>query len=195
MKTIRGYVILKESEYQGIRGELFRDGFKDGKEDAQDRIESLEKGLKKKNKELENCKEDMEQLEADMTKEILRLRETVEVYEEERDEAREVVKAQIENADTQSSLEALKDGLDAREAKLKDRAARLEEDEAGEYKKGYADGVADGVRKISEITQADRDGAMKVAMVAAASHSTPEVIKELSNGTKALTEGTTDSED
>ena len=184
MKTIKGYVVLKETELRELEVQQYDDGVKDGESFTEDRIESLEKGIKKKEKTIEIL--DRELGDANLR---------VEVLEEERDDVRDVVKQQIANADEESSLQAIKDGLDKREAKLKDRAARLEEDEAGEYKKGYADGVADGVRKISEITQEDRNQAMKVAMVAAASHSTPEVIKELSRGTNQLTEGITDSED
>ena len=195
MKTIKGYVIIKGKEYRDERAAEYKIGTMHGKENSEDRIESLEKGLKKKEKEIESVKERLSDLDESSNNKINKLNDIIDVYEEERDEAREVVKAQIENADTEASLEAVKEAQDRREAALKDRAARLEEAEAGEYKKGYADGVADGVRKISEITQKDRDGAMKIAMVAAASHSTPEVIKELANGTKALTEGTTDSED
>ena len=90
-------------------------------------------------------------------------------------------------------LEAKQEGLDRKEAKLKDRETRIGVEEDGEYKHGYADGVADGVRKISEITQKDRDGAMKIAMVAAASHTPVANIKEI-NSELQLTTGDTDKE-
>lgn len=194
MKTIKGYVILTREELMTREDDAFSKGEKYGARESKQRLESLEKAVEKKNKEIERLKEDAQDAEVSADREIERLNAKIEVLEEERDDVREVVKKSMENEDLTAMLTAKKDGLDKREAKLKDREAKVGNEEEGEYKRGYADGVADGVRKINEITQNDRDNAMKVAMVAAASHSTPEVVRELNTNVKSLASGTEDQE-
>ena len=56
------------------------------------------------------------------------------------------------------------DFLANREKKLRANRAALEEDENQEYKKGYADGLADGLRKAHEITREDRKMMTMIAM-------------------------------
>ena len=187
-----GKVILTEEELNDkvVLGynEGFDAGVKKGEVASKKRLEDLEKSVEKKNKEIERLKEDAQEAEESANRQIERLEAKIEVLEDERDDVREVVKKTMENEDLTAVLTAKKEGLDKREAKLKDRESKVGQEEEGEYKRGYADGVADGVRKINEITAGDRENAMKVAMVAAASHSTPEVVREVTN-VKGLASG------
>lgn len=107
--------------------------------------------------------------------------EKIEVLEDRVDESREIAKKEIELGDKEALLTALKEGLDTKEAKLKEREARLLEEEDIKDKAAYADGLADGLRKAHEITEKDRENAMKIAMVSAASHTPTETMKELNN--------------
>ena len=151
---------------------------KETKEDKDaKRIAELEKAVRNKDSKIEK-----QQFELDQA------REMIGVYEEERDDVRNVVKQSILNADKEAVLEAKKEALDAKAAQLREKESQINDQEEGSYKKGYADGVADGVRKINEITQKDRDGAMKVAMVAAASHTPVENMKEVNNALR-ITDG------
>lgn len=123
------------------------------------------------------------------------LQSEIDILNKERKNARKLTSKRIELEDREALLEANEESIERRIEFLNDRETKIGDKEEGQYKMGYADGVADGVRKINEVTAQDRENAMRVAMVAAASHSTPEVIRELNNGTKALTEGTSDQED
>lgn len=178
MKLVRGLSLLSEKELKGKIESRYQEGVKAGQSKNKTQVENLEKAVERKTKDAEKLKTFQKDLEL-----------KIEELEAHQDAVREIVKKDIQNKDMAAILEAKKDGLDTREAKLKDRAARLAEEEAGEYKKGYADGVADGVRKISEITQGDRDNAMKIAMVAASSHTPVANMKEAMDVNHQLTEG------
>lgn len=194
MKLLKGYAVLSQKELDEALRNEYKRGQEVGAKDSKARIESLETGIERKDKTIAKLEKKFEDYEESTERQIENLEAKIEVYEEERDEARDVVKEQIKNADMKEMLEAKKEGLDAKEAKLKDRETKLGTEEDKRYKEGYADGVADGVRKISEITATDRENAMKVAMVAAASHTSPEVVKELNGNVKSLTEGTQNTE-
>ena len=168
--NIRGIVITSEKKQDEVLNEYYKLAVREASIDFKDELEMLGDKLEKKNAEIKS-----------LTKKNRDLATQVEVLEEDRDDAREVVTMKMKNDDMQALLEQTKELQDEREARLKDRESKLNSKEEGRYKEGYADGVADGVRKINEITAKDRENAMKVAMVAAASHSTPEVVKELTN--------------
>jgi hypothetical protein len=176
--------------------EAGRDKYNDGYEKAEDYYEGkIEKAVKEAVEKLEDKNDEQKATIRSLTKKNKTLQTEVDVLEADRDEAREVIQLKMEVEDKETIVQKQKELLDAREAKLKDRETKLGTEEDKRYKEGYADGVADGVRKVNEITATDRENAMKVAMVAAASHSSPEVVKELANGAKALGSGLTDKED
>lgn len=151
---------------------------KETKEDKDaKRIAELEKAVRNKDSKIEKQRFELEQA-----------KEMIDVYEEKRDDVRSVVKQSILNADKEAVLEAKKEALDAKAAQLREKESQINYQEEGSYKNGYADGVADGVRKINEITQKYRDGAMNVAMVAAASHTPVENMKEVNNALR-ITDG------
>jgi chromosome segregation ATPase len=64
----------------------------------------------------------------------------------------------------QEDLEEDKKLLAHRSDRLEKRAKRLEEEENDEYKKGYSDGLADGLRKAHDITREDRKYLTMIAM-------------------------------
>lgn len=202
-------VVLSKDDFYEVKKQERDEAWESAKQywenEFKNRIENLEKENKRLKKQASTLVEDHEEEIAEidkrndrdvkkLEKEIDRLNDVNAVLEEAQDEAREVVKAQIANADKENMLDAVKERLDVREASFKDREAKLESKEEGRYKAGYADGVADGVRKISEITQKDRDNAMKIAMVAASSHTPVQNMKEVMNVNRQLTAGTEDSE-
>jgi len=187
MKLFKNFALIKQTELDEALYEAEKKAYeraeKSVRKDFESEIEALSDKLDTKKAEIKS-----------LTKKNKDLQAEVDVLNDDRDDVREVLKQKVENDDKLAALEAAKESQDRREANLKDRESKLESKEEGRYKEGYADGVADGVRKINEITAKDRENAMKVAMVAAASHSSPEVVKELTNA-KALGSGLTDSED
>lgn len=181
MKVFKKYVLMSDQERSDLEDSIYQRALKSVKRDFKDEIEALSDKLDAKKAEVKA-----------LTKKNKELQTEVEVLNDDRDDVREVMKLKVEIDDKEAVLSTMKELQDKREAKLKDRESRLGTEEDKRYKEGYADGVADGVRKINEITAKDRENAMKVAMVAAASHSTPEVIRELNNGAKALDSGLDD---
>ena len=92
-----------------------------------------------------------------------------------------MVEQRLENENTKADLDAREKVVAKREKTLTEREEKVATREASEddkrYKEGYADGVSDGVRKIGEITAADRKDAMDVAKISAASHSSSDTVK------------------
>ena len=181
MKVFKKYVLMSDQERSDLEDSIYQRAVKDAKRDFKNEIEALGDKLDAKKAEVKA-----------LTKKNKELQTEVEVLNNDRDDVREVISLRMEIDDKEAALSTMKELQDRREAKLKDRENRLGTEEDKRYKEGYADGVADGVRKINEITAKDRENAMKVAMVAAASHSTPEVIKELNDGAKTLGSGLDD---
>ena len=181
MKVFKKYVLMSDQERSDLEDSIYQRAVKDAKRDFKNEIEALGDKLDAKKAEVKA-----------LTKKNKELQTEVEVLDNDRDDVREVISLRTEIDDKEAALSTMKELQDRREAKLKDRENRLGTEEDKRYKEGYADGVADGVRKINEITAKDRENAMKVAMVAAASHSTPEVIKELNDGAKTLGSGLDD---
>lgn len=175
------YKLVKTSELEKLlktarevkqdeRDEAYNRGYEDGKseyasevEELQETVEEQEATLKKKNREISNLIAELE------------------VLNKQKTEARDVVTKRLENEDKAAELNTRElkiykkeEALDKREAKLVESEGNTEDKN---YKSGYADGVADGVRKISEITAADRKDAMDVAKISAASHTKSETVK------------------
>lgn len=178
MKLFKNYVILTQKELTERAKEQYDDGKETGMKSSKIRIEGLEAGIERKDKSLQKV-----QIE------LAEAREAIEVHEEMRDKSRDLVMQRIKNDDAAALLDARKDTLDEREARVKDLESRLETKTDSAYKGAYADGAADMARKIGDITQADRDNAMKIAMVSAASHTNVDTMKEI-NSEYRLTEGT-----
>lgn len=191
MKLIKGYALISQTELDEALDQAEQRGTERGAKSSKARITELEKAVEKKNKEIELKAEKHEDEVAKLNRNLLRAKAAVDVLEADRDEVREVLKTKMENEDLTSVLEAKKAVLDEREARVKDLESKLEEKSDKNYKSGYADGSADMARKIGEITQQDRDNAMKVAMVTAASHTDPRIVKEVTSAYQ-LTEGTQD---
>lgn len=72
---------------------------------------------------------------------------------------------------------------DARVKRLGERQKRLGEEENDEYKKGYSDGVADGLRRAHDITREDRKMLTMIAMSTNKSEAIAETGKLLKDGT------------
>lgn len=171
MKLFNKFILTTVHEQSEKESDDFEKGYNYGKASSARKIETLERAATRDEKELD------------------KLNDKLEILNKERVDARETMALQLENEDLMEALKSKAEGLDRLEKRLQKRENKLGDEEAGEYKRGYADGVADGVRKINQVTEKDRENAMKVAMVAAASHSTPEMVKEVSGGVKSLTEG------
>ena len=182
---------MTQTELDDILRKSEKTALKKAEKAVKARIEELETAVEKKNKNIKKLEDTHKEYVEDATASAKRLETKLEVLEEERDEVRDVVKQQLDNDDMKIVLEQRKEALDLREAQLTDRESKIGSKEEGEYKHGYADGVADGVRKISDITQKDRDNAMKVAMVSASSHTPVANLKEINNAHQ-ITAGTED---
>lgn len=171
MKILKGYVLIKESELDHKLNKNFEQGINEGKEKNKVRVENLTNELERKEKAFQKT-----------DKRLQEALEAIEEYKDRQSEVRDLIKQKIENEDFETILDARKEAYDRRTEELNKREAALVDEEDKKSKASYADGLADGLRRAHEITQSDRDNAMKVAMMAAASHSTPEVVKELNNG-------------
>lgn len=94
------------------------------------------------------------------------------------------LKFEAELATRETVLEAKETQFDTFQEELKkandDSVVRAEK----EYKTGYSDGLADGIRKVHEITAEDRKQAMQVAALAASSH-TPAAAEKVADGIRS----------
>ncbi len=178
---IKNTIIISESELNSKLSERYRDGVEAGNEKQKVQIKDLKKAVANRDDQITELKENHELALKKKNREIERLEAEVAVYEDDREEARELIKAGIENKDNKALLDARKESLDTREASIKDREAKLLDKEDRAQKASYADGLADGLRKAHEITEKDRENAMKIAMVSAASHTPTANLKELNN--------------
>lgn len=68
-------------------------------------------------------------------------------------------------------LDETKKVLDQKEKALEKKSKAIEEKKTADYKSGYQDGVADGLRKGYDLTASDRQNMASIAALAAASHS------------------------
>ncbi len=154
---------------------------------TQKREQGYEAGLEEAERKLTLKDNKITKLERELSKANTEL----EVLREDKEEARDVLKAKIEAEDLTSILAKTKQLQDKREEALNKRAEEIDSEEEANYVKGYADGIADGLRKVHEMTEKDRDNLAKVAMVAAASHTDIATMKEI-NSEFRLTAGSTD---
>lgn len=81
-----------------------------------------------------------------------------------------------------SDLEEDRKELEHREQRMSKRVARLEAEENDEYKKGYSDGLADGLRKAHDITREDRKYMTMIAMSTNQSKAIETSVKALEGG-------------
>lgn len=177
MRLIRGYELISQKELD----KKIADAEKRGGENSKQRIEELKRSIEKKNGEIDHLCYQKEDLCKTAERQVERLEAMISVLEEERDNVREVEKQSLKNADTVAILNAKEKSLDRREAGLNKREEKLVDVEETKNMAAYADGLADGLRKAHEITEKDRENALKVAMVSAASHTSPETMRELNN--------------
>ena len=84
--------------------------------------------------------------------------------------------------------EDMAEELNRKEARLKKRLDRLEAEENDEYKKGYSDGLADGLRKAHDITREDRKYLTMIAMSTNQSEAIKTSQKAISDGFERNTE-------
>jgi hypothetical protein len=173
---------------QDERDEAFNRGYEDGKEEFASRVEELEDEVEENEASIKTKNRKIRNLETEL-----------EVLNKQKSDARDVVTKRLANENIAADLKAREELVAKREAKLEAREAAITDAEVKEedknYKSGYADGVADGVRKISEITAVDRQNAMDVAMVSAASHTQPETVKAVLDGSKAIKSSLANKED
>lgn len=194
---IGNFVLLRKSSLDKAEAIAYDEGYKNLRnywkeyfeELFKSQVENLERAVSNREREIRKLDDRIAHLEEENERKNAR----IEVLQDERDEVREIAKQQMINEDNLAILESRKATLDERESKLKDQESKLSDKEESNYKKGYADGVADGVRKISEITQEDRNNAMKIAMVSAASHTPVNNLKEV-NSEFRLTATASDSQ-
>lgn len=177
------YKLVKVNELvkQDERDEAYNRGYEDGKEEFEAEVEELKATIKSKNRKISSLETELE------------------VLKKEKVDARDVVTKRLANESHAAYLTVREEAVTKKEAKVAAREEAVATAEVSEadkqYKSGYADGIADGVRKISEITQVDRQNAMDVAMVSAASHTQPETVKAVLDGSKAIKSSLANKED
>lgn len=152
------------------RDEAYESGYEDGKAEYEAEVEELQETVDENKKTIKAKNRKIAELEVEL-----------EVANKTKADARKIVEDRLENENTATELcrqsriyKRQEEALDKREEELN---ARVASEDDKRYKEGYADGVSDGVRKIGEITAADRKDAMDVAKISAASHASGEVVK------------------
>jgi len=197
MKLVGKYVVISKEDLNAALREAENKAKKTItkrlEEEYADKFEQQEKTIKARNKTIQILREQADEAETDNERKIEQLEATIEVLQEDRDNVRDVAKKEMENDDRAALLDAKKEGLDKRAAAIKAREAELDTEEEAKNTSHYADGLADGLRKAHEITQKDRENSMKIAMIAASSHTPVANLKEL-NSEHQITAGSTDSE-
>lgn len=141
------------------------------------RTAQLERANKKKSAENKELREELDSAKT-----------RISVLEKEREDVRKVEVQRLKNEDKEALLLAEAEIIAGRKKRLDQREAELDNEENKLKKVSFADGMAEGLRKAHDITKEDRKDAMKVAMVAAASHTPLDTVKEI-NSVQQLTAG------
>jgi hypothetical protein len=115
----------------------------------------------------------------------------------ERLDGQKKVATQLVDLENRESILAAREQAQGKTADaIKDITKKAEASEEFGYKKGYGDGVADGLREAHKITAEDRRMAMQIAALSAASHTpgaaTKLAEKVLNDVTKQLASGKDD---
>ena len=157
------------------RDEAYDSGYEDGKAEYVAEVEELEETVTEQKATIKSKNRKITELETE-----------VEVLSSQRADAKDVVKQRLNNDNVAADLASREELVAKREKAVNEREEKLATKEVSEedkqYKAGYADGVSDGVRKIGEITAADRKDAMDVAKISAASHTQSETVKAVLDG-------------
>lgn len=166
---------ISKDELRRVKNEAFREGYKDAEKSYKNQIDSLKDGK-------ENLERRLERANA-----------KTKVLQEDRDDVHEVMRQKMLNADERTALKTAREILDNRVKELEKREKVIDSKEEGNYKKGYADGVSDGLRKIHEITAEDRQNLTKIAMVSAARGTDPAAVEGVTSALR-LTQGSENTE-
>lgn len=133
---------------------------------------------KQRHEELLSYKSEAKQLKRDHKQEVKELTKSIESQEKYLAEARQEIKVLESLNNDAIATKTLKLKLDEDEKLLKQREENVENkeeakenEESAQYKHGYEDGVADGLRKGYDLTAQDRQNLSSIAALAAASHS------------------------
>mgnify|MGYP001608080527 CR=1 FL=1 len=160
---------------QDERDEAYNNGYEDGKSEYEGQLEESEETVIEQKATIKSKNRKIAELEVEL-----------EVLNKQKSEARDVVTKRLANENIAADLKAREELVAKRETSVVEREEKLATKEVSEedkqYKAGYADGVSDGVRKIGEITAADRKDAMDVAKISAASHTSSETLKAVLDG-------------
>lgn len=143
-------VFISKEALLEIKQEQYRKG-------KADEVKSNERDIQRYEKEAIKAKDELEKATVEL-----------EALREARSDMRNVRKVELELEIKQDDVSAKEKLVDAKQKRLDSRLADLEKEQGDEYKKGYSDGVADGLRKVGELTEQDRNNMTKIAMVSAA---------------------------
>ncbi len=157
------------------RDEAYNNGYEDGKAEYEGELDEAQETVVEQKATIKSKNRKIAELEVEL-----------EVLNKQKSDARDVVTKRLANENVAADLKAREELVGKRETKIAEREEKVANTEVStkdsQYKAGYADGISDGVRKIGEITAADRKDAMEVAKISAASHTTSETVKAVLNG-------------
>lgn len=160
---------------QDERDEAYNRGYEDGKAEYESELEEAQETVVEQKATIKSKNRKIAELEVEL-----------EVLNKQKSDARDVVTKRLANENVAAYLKVREELVAKRETKVGEREEKVATTEVStkdsQYKAGYADGISDGVRKIGEITAADRKDAMEVAKISAASHTTSETVKAVLNG-------------
>lgn len=120
---------------------------------------------------LENSKKEVTEVKKAHKKELAVLNKQITDLEAENKVLNQLQNDAVEVRVNSLENEEERKVLKQKELNLDKRTKALEKKETAEYKSGYQDGVADGLRKGYDLTASDRQNMASIAALAAASHS------------------------
>lgn len=133
---------------------------------------------RQRDEEIEGLEKDIDDLTNEKQETVEKLEATIETLQQQVEAAQELKKRSIELDNRETVIEAQE--VNAKNFKTKLVEAKAEGEKVAEdrFRAGYADGLADGLRKAHEITAEDRRAGMQIAALAAASHQ-PDATKQI----------------
>lgn len=180
------YKLVKQDELEKLlrtahevkrdeRYEAYNKGYEDGKAEYEGELDEAQETVVEQKATIKSKNRKIAELEVEL-----------EVLNKQKSDARDVVTKRLANENVAADLKAREELVAKRETKVGEREEKVATTEVStkdsQYKAGYADGISDGVRKIGEITAADRKDAMDVAKISAASHTSSETVKAVLDG-------------
>ena len=150
-------------------------------EKLKDQLDVANSTIKTMRKQKNDMAEYIEELSEKHEEKVEKLEGRIEVLEGLKNESIKLQKKEIDLETKQALLDAKTSSAVEVKKQLEVERSEYAEELEKRQRGWYADGLADGLRKVHEITAEDRKQAMQVAALAASSH-TPDAAAVIADG-------------